>query len=74
MTTSVNNQRLTLLVESSPSATLHLLVSKNDRGMIFFACELAPLSTFQSHGLPARCPICSSSNPLQGESRAYFEK
>jgi len=63
-----SNQRLTLLVENHPSTRLHLLVGKNDLGMVFFACEQAPLLTFKSHGLPARCPICCMQNPLQGRT------
>jgi hypothetical protein len=68
MTTIDNNQRLTLLVENPPSTTLHLIVGSNERGMLFFACEQAPLLTFKSHGLPARCPICCTQNPLQAKT------
>jgi hypothetical protein len=69
-----NNQRLTLLVENSPSTMLHLLVGNNDRGMMFFACEQAPLLAFKNHGLPARCPICSMKNPLSRALNDYFKK
>lgn len=69
MTTIDNNQRLTLLVENSPSTTLHLIVGNNHRGMVFFVCEQAPLMTFKSHGLPARCPIRCTQNPLKSRTR-----
>lgn len=73
MTTIDNNQRLTLLVENSPSTTLHLILGNilgnNHRGMVFFVCEQAPLMTFKSHGLPARCPICCTQNPLKSRTR-----
>ncbi len=68
MTTNADNQRLTILVKQAPSATLHLFVGNSKRGMVFFACEQAPLMTFQSHGLPSRCPICGIQNPLGGEA------
>ena len=68
MTTIDNNQRLTLLVKNTPSTTLHLIVGSNEREMVFFACEQAPLMTFKSHGLPARCPICCTQNPLKGRT------
>jgi hypothetical protein len=28
-------------------------------------CECQPLMTFRSHGLPARCPVCGTSNPIK---------
>jgi hypothetical protein len=68
MPTSDNNQRVSVLVKNAPSATLHLIVGNTERGTVFFACEQAPLMTFQNHGLPSRCPICSSQNPLSGEA------
>ncbi len=68
MTTIDNRHRLTLLVDNRPSATLHLIVGNNQRGMVFFACEQAPLLTFKSHGLPVRCPICCAQNPLRGRA------
>jgi hypothetical protein len=70
MPTSDNNQRPAVLVKNAPSTTLHLFVSNNERGTVFFACEQAPLTTFQSYGLPSRCPICRTQNPLSGEAHA----
>jgi hypothetical protein len=63
-----NNQRMAVLVKNTPSKTLHLFVGRGDRGMVFFGCEQAPLMTFQNHGLPSRCPVCSIPNPLRGEA------
>jgi hypothetical protein len=68
MTTIDNHHRLTHLVKDSPGRTLHLIVDNNQRGIVFFACEQAPLVTFKSHGLPARCPICCTQNPLKGRT------
>jgi hypothetical protein len=68
MPTSDSNQRLAVLVKNAPSTTLHLNVGNNQRGIVFFACEQAPLMTFQSFGLPSRCPVCSIQNPLNGEA------
>jgi hypothetical protein len=65
MPTNRNNQRLALLVRIASSATLHLIVGSSERGLVFFACERAPLLTLQSHGLPSRCPVCSNQNPLR---------
>ena len=59
------NGRLTLLLENNVNQRLHLLAGNNERGMVSFACEQAPLLTFQSHGLPVRCPICGIENPFQ---------
>lgn len=70
MRTRVEKKRLTVLVRRTPSTTLHLIVGGTVRGMVFFACEQAPLLTFQSSGLPARCPICGMKNPLTGELNA----
>jgi hypothetical protein len=61
-----NTQRLALLVKNIASTTLHLIVSNFERGMVFFACEQAPLWTFQTHGLPSRCPVCGVQDPLRG--------
>ena len=66
-----NNQRLAVLVKNAPCVTLHLIAGGGERGMVFFACEQAPLMTFQSHGLPSRCPVCSSQNPLRGAAHDY---
>jgi hypothetical protein len=68
MTTIDNHKRLTLLVKDSLGTTLHLIVGNNQRGIVFFACEQAPLLTFKSHGLPVRCPICCAQNPLMGRA------
>ena len=43
MPTTDNNQRLAVLVKNTPSATLHLIVGKSERKMVFFACEQAAL-------------------------------
>jgi hypothetical protein len=64
MTTNVNNQRTTLLVDNSSGKKFHLLVGSNDRGMVYIVCEQAPLLTLKSYGLPVRCPICCTENPL----------
>ena len=71
MPTVDNNQRLAVLVKNTPATTLHLIAGNGERGTVFFACEQAPLMTFQSHGLPSRCPVCSSQNPLRGEAHDY---
>lgn len=68
MPTINDNQRQAVLVKNAASATLHLFVGKSESGMVFFACEQAPLMTFQNHGLPSRCPVCSTQNPLRGEA------
>jgi hypothetical protein len=65
MPTNHNNQRLAVLVRNASSATLHLIFGNSERGMVFFACERAPLWTLQSYGLPSRCPVCSNQNPLK---------
>jgi hypothetical protein len=64
MPTIDNNQRLAVIVKNAPSTTLHLIVGSSERGMVFFACEQAPLMTFQSYGFVNRCPICQQENPL----------
>jgi hypothetical protein len=64
MKTIVNNQRITFLVEKNAGTAFHLLVGSNDRGMVYFVCEQAPLLTLKSYGLPVRCPICRTENPL----------
>jgi hypothetical protein len=69
MPTIVNHLRLAVLVKNTSAMTLHLIVGSDERGMVLFACEQAPLMTFQSHGFPSRCPVCSSQNPLRGEPR-----
>ena len=62
---------LAVLVKKAASATLHLFVGNSKTGTVFFTCEQAPLMTFQSHGLPSRCPVCGIQNPLRGESNAH---
>jgi len=62
-----NHQRLAVLVKNVPSTTLHLIAGSGKIGMVFFACEQAPLMTFQNYGAPRRCPICGIQNPLNGE-------
>lgn len=71
MPTIDNKQRLAVLVKNAPCATLHLIAGSGERGLVFFACEQAPLMTFQSYGLPSRCPVCSSQNPLRGGGHDY---
>jgi hypothetical protein len=71
MPTIDNNQRLAVLVKNAPCDTLHLIVGNSKIGTVFFACEQAPLMTFQSHGLPSRCPVCNRQNPLRGEAHDY---
>jgi hypothetical protein len=66
MPTINDNQRQAVLVKKSASATLHLIVGNSERGTVFFACEQAPLTTFQSYRFPKRCPICGIPNPLRG--------
>jgi hypothetical protein len=65
MPRSDNSERLAVIVKSTPSTTLHLIVGTSERGMVFFACEQAPLMTFQSYGFVKRCPICQRENPLR---------
>ena len=67
MPTINDNQRQAVLMKNAASATLHLFVGNSERGMVFFACEQAPLMTFQNHGLPSRCPVCRIQNPLRRE-------
>jgi hypothetical protein len=66
MPTIDNIQRFAVLVKNSRGATLHLVVGNSKLGTVFFACERAPLLTFQTHCLPSRCPVCSNQNPLTG--------
>jgi hypothetical protein len=73
MPTLDNKQRLAVLVKNAPSTTLHLIVGKRG-GILFFACEQAAVLTFQSHGLPSRCPVCSDQNPLRGKRCANDAK
>jgi len=70
MQTRIEAARILALVGKAPGAMLHLVVRSNERGMVIFVCEQAPLLTFQSDGLPARCPICGTKNPLIGEPNA----
>ena len=65
MPTIDHTRRLSLLVGNVPHSMFHLLVGNNEKGMVFFVCEQAPLLTLQSHDLPARCPICCAQNPLK---------
>lgn len=67
MATKNYRERLVSLVGQSPTTPLHLVVGDDGRGMVLFACEHAPLLTFQTQGLLARCPICGTQNPLKGE-------
>jgi hypothetical protein len=71
MPTIDNNQQFAVLVKNAACTTLHLIVGRREIGTVFFACEQTPLMTFQSHGLPSRCPVCSSQNPLGGEAHDY---
>jgi len=59
-----NNQRMAVIATNAPSTTLHLIVGSSERGLLFFACEHAPLMTFQTYGFVKRCPICRQENPL----------
>jgi hypothetical protein len=61
---TIDQRRLRLLVGNGPDTTFHLFIGSNNRGMVFFVCEQAPLLTLKSHDLPARCPICCAQNPL----------
>ena len=65
MTTRANNRPRALLVENGSSTKFHLLVGRDDRGMLQFVCEQAPLLTLKSHGSPVRCPICGAQDPLK---------
>ena len=62
-----DNRRLPVIVKNSPRTALHLIVGNGERGMVFFACEQAPLMTFQSYGFVKRCPICQQENPISAE-------
>jgi hypothetical protein len=66
MPTIGSNQPLTMLVKKVTSITIHLILRTSEKGMLFFACEQAPLMTFQSFGSPQRCPICRQENPICG--------
>jgi hypothetical protein len=70
MRTIGNNQRPAILVKNALSTTLHLIVGRADRGIVLFACEQAPLTTFQSYGFPRRCPICQKENPIRDEQES----
>lgn len=74
MQTKTNVAFLDIYATKVPSARLHLIAKGNAAGMLFFACEQAPLLTLQSHGLPTHCPICSNRNPLRGDKNAYQQK
>jgi hypothetical protein len=52
---------------AAPSRRFHLIVGSDKAGMVFFACEQAPLMTIQNAGPPTRCPICGIHNPLNGK-------
>lgn len=65
MTTNVSNWRTTFVVKNGSGKTFHLIVGSNDRGMVYFVCEEAPLLTLKSYRLPVRCPICCTQNPLK---------
>jgi hypothetical protein len=64
---SIDNQRLAVLVKNAPSARFHLIAGNGEKGTLFFACEQAPLTTFQNYGSLTRCPVCGVQNPLIGE-------
>jgi hypothetical protein len=67
MPTINDNKRQAVLVKNAASATLHLFVGNSRTGTVFFACEQAPLMTFQNYGSPKRCPICQQRNPIRDE-------
>ncbi len=60
------NSRVSLVITRSTGA-LHLVSGVSAIGMVVFACDQSPLLTFQNHGLPIRCPICGTQDPLKGE-------
>jgi hypothetical protein len=37
-------------------------------------CESQPLTTFRSHGLPARCPACGAPNPIKENSDGHKQR
>jgi hypothetical protein len=51
---------------TTPSTqTLHFVANFNKKRELYaFFCENQPLLTFWSHGLPGRCPLCRTENPL----------
>jgi len=54
---------------------LHFVASiRLDRNRYSFVCERQPLMTFGSHGLPRRCPVCGTPNPLKENSNVDHEK
>jgi hypothetical protein len=70
MRPKVESERLAVLIENTPGARFHLIVGRNEIGMVFFACAFVPLvtlQTFESHKLE-RCPFCGTANPLEGET------
>jgi len=65
-----------LLFSAKPGASqsdrsalcFHFIASiRRERNRYAFVCEGQPLMTFESHGLPDRCPACGALNPLTGE-------
>jgi hypothetical protein len=67
--TTIDHKRRLRLLAGMVNTTFYLFVGLNDRGMVFFVCEQAPLLTLKSHKLTARCPICSVQNPLKDRMR-----
>jgi len=70
MRTSIDCERIVALVGKARGSGLHLIVGKNERGIVFFSCEKAPLATLQTFGPHKleRCPFCGTKNPLQGDA------
>jgi len=68
--TKTDSRCLGIYATKAPRPRLHLIADINCKGMLFFACEQAPLLTFQSYGLPSRCPVCGVLNPFRGETNA----
>lgn len=66
MTAKNCGQRPVTIVKTTSTQTLHLITGGATRGMVTFVCEHSVM-TFQSHGLPTRCPVCGIRNPLSGE-------
>jgi len=64
---SIPDQRLAIIVKNAPNARFHLIAGNGEKGTLFFACEQAPLTTFQNYGPLTRCPVCGVQNPLIGE-------
>lgn len=73
MTRIDNGLRSAVLVEHIPNQIFHLVVGNDDRGMVLFVCEQAPLLTLKSHHLPTRCPICSTKNPLEPNREMHVQ-